>query len=256
MISFGIYGLLKLLSWSARTSSAPAWKHLAYLVAWPGMDVDVFLSTVRYVNVPLKWEWLFAGIKLTFGIILVSITSSVRNRFGDAIAGWIGMIGIVFTLHFGLFHLLSCFWRSQGIDAKPIMDWPIASSSLTEFWGRRWNMAFRDLTHRFIFKPLSRHIGAMSALLMGFLVSGLVHELAISWPAGGGWGMPTLFFSLQGAGIVVERSRWGRYIGLGRGLPGRLFCVLMLVIPSPLLFHGPFVNRVILPFLDFRGGLR
>ena len=253
MISFGIYGLLKLLSWSVRTTSDPAWKHLAYLLAWPGMDVDAFLSTIRKINVPSRREWLFAGVKLTFGIILVGITSAVRNRFGDAIAGWIGMIGIVFTLHFGLFHLLSCFWRSSGIDAKPIMNWPIASTSLTEFWGRRWNLAFRDLTHRFLFKSLSRHTGATSALLMGFLMSGIVHELAISWPAGGGWGQPTIFFSLQGVGILIERSRWGRFVGLGQGFPGRLFSFVMLIVPCSLLFHGPFVTRVILPFLAFRG---
>ena len=252
MISCGIYGLLKLLSWSVRTTFAPTWKHLAYLLAWPGMDVDAFLSELN-VPSPFRSEWLFASIKLMLGIILVGVTTSARDRFGDTIAGWTGMIGIVFTLHFGLFHLLSCLWRSRGIDAKPIMNWPIASTSLAEFWGRRWNLAFRDLTHRFLFKPLSRRIGAKSALLVGFLVSGLVHELTISLPAEGGWGMPTLFFSLQGAGIVVERCRWGRFIGLGRGLPGRLFCLLMLAIPCGLLFHGPFVTRVILPFLAYRG---
>ncbi len=255
MISFGIYSLLKFLSWSVRTTSAPTWKHLAYLLAWPGMDVDPFLSAARTVSVPSRQEWLFAGTKLTFGLTLVGITSSVHEQFGDSIAGWIGMIGIVFTLHFGLFHLLSCFFRSRGIDAEPIMNWPILATSLSEFWGRRWNLAFRDLMHRFLFRPLARHTGATTALLIGFHVSGLVHELAISWPARGGWGEPILFFSLQGIGIVIERSRWGRFIGLGRDLKGRLFCILMLIIPCSLLFHGPFVNRVILPCLDF-GGFR
>ena len=216
------------------------------------MDVYALLSE-KNVSSPFRSEWLFASIKLMLGIILVGITTSARDRLGDAIAGWIGMIGIVFTLHFGLFHLLSCLWRSRGIDAKPILNWPIASTSLTEFWGRRWNLTFRDLTHRFLFKPLSRRIGATYALLVGFLVSGLVHELAISLPAEGGWGKPTMFFSLHGIGIVIERCRWGRFVGLGRGLPGRLFCVLSLVIPCGLLFHGPFVTRVILPFLAFRG---
>jgi hypothetical protein len=252
MISFGIYGLLKVLSWSVRNASAPIGRNLAYLFVWPGMDVDAFLSD-REVASPLRSEWMFAAIKFMSGIILVGVTSSSRDWCGDTIAGWIGMIGIVFTLHFGLFHLLSCYWRTWGIDAKPIMNWPIVSTGLAEFWGRRWNLAFRDLTHRFLFRPLSRRIGATNALLVGFLISGLIHELAISWPADGGWGKPTLFFSLQGAGIVIERSRWGRSIGLGQSLYGRLFCVLLLVIPSSLLFHGPFVTRVILPFLVLRG---
>ena len=131
----------------------------------------------------------------------------------------------------------------------PIMNWPIVSVSLTEFWGRRWNLAFRDLTHRFLFHPLIGRLGAVPALLVGFFVSGLVHDLVISWPAGGGWGLPTGYFVLQGAGIVVERSRWGRELGLGRGLIGRLYCLLLIGLPSPLLFHPEFLNRVIVPFL-------
>ena len=75
------------------------------------------------------------------------------------VAGWVGMVGIVLTLHFGLFHLLSCAWRSAGVEARPLMNDPLASQSVSEFWGRRWNTAFRDLAHRFLFRPLSARLG-------------------------------------------------------------------------------------------------
>jgi len=68
------------------------------------------------------------------------------------LAGWLGMIGIVVTLHFGIFHALSCLWRRASVEARPLMHAPLASTSLSEFWGRRWNTAFRDLTHRFLFR--------------------------------------------------------------------------------------------------------
>lgn len=113
MISFGIYGLLKVLGWYFRDTSAPIWKHLAYLLAWPGMDVGAFFFEQNDTS-PFRSEWLFAGIKLMLGVILVGVTTPARDRFGDAIAGWMGMIGIVFMLHFGLFHLLSCLWCSDA----------------------------------------------------------------------------------------------------------------------------------------------
>jgi len=250
-LSFAIYGALKGVSWGARTVSAPAWKQIAYLFGWPGMDVDTFLAAEpQKIQPPAVSEWAFAWIKLDLGLLLVAGAVSSQASLGGYVAGWIGMIGIAFTLHFGLFHVLSCIWRRVGIAAIPIMNWPILSVSLTEFWGQRWNLAFRDLTHRFVFTPLAGTLGPLPSLFAGFLLSGLVHDLVISVPAGGGWGLPTLYFAIQGAGIITERSRLGRGLGLRRGWPGRLFCVAIVVLPCPLLFHAAFVNHVMVPFLS------
>jgi alginate O-acetyltransferase complex protein AlgI len=165
------------------------------------------------------------------------------------------MAGIVLTLHFGLFHLLSCAWRRVGVEARPLMNTPLVSVSLGEFWGRRWNTAFRDLTHRFLFRPMTRWFGVRGGIAGGFLFSGLVHELVISVPAGGGYGGPTLFFAVQGVGILVERSRFGRKTGLARGSRGWIFAILVLVLPAPALFHPAFVERIVVPFMRAMGAL-
>jgi alginate O-acetyltransferase complex protein AlgI len=258
LLAVAIYAMLKLTSWLARRrSDAPAWKHALYLFAWPGMDVDAFLYGSRVIR-PTTAEWAFAVAKFSTGlaILVVAVPALLRHESLPAdLVGWLGMLGIVLVLHFGLFHVLSCAYRQCGIEAVPIMNRPLASHNLSEFWGKRWNLAFRDLTHRLLFRPTVRRLGPVGALLLAFLVSGLVHDAVISLPSGGRYGLPTVFFVMQGIAIVVERSRWGQAVGLGRGVRGWLFCLAVLLFASPMLFHPPFVLRVVMPFLRALGGV-
>jgi len=171
------------------------------------------------------------------------------------LAGWLGMVGLVFLLHFGTFHLLSLGWRRAGVDAAPIMRNPLLACSLSDFWARRWNTAFHDLAVRFSFRPLQPVVGATSATLLVFLASGFVHELVISVPARGGYGLPTGYFLIQGAGVAVERMRLGRRLGLGRGWRGRLFTMLVTAGPAFWLFPPAFVHNVVLPMLASIGAI-
>ena len=84
---------------------------------------------------------------------------------------------------------------------------------------------------------------------LALLLIGCPCALVISVPARGGYGLPTLFFLIQLSGIAVERSQLGRVLGLGRGWRGWLFTALVLLPPALLLFHPPFLERVVLPFL-------
>jgi len=54
---------------------------------------------------------------------------------------------------------------------------------------------------------------------------------------------------LQGAGAAVERSRAGKHLDLGRGLPGWLFTAVVTAGPAFWLFHPPFLRNVVLPFM-------
>ena len=247
-IAVGMFGTLKGLSLSwARGAKAAGWRWAAYLLLWPGMDARAFLTGVPKRE-PETGEWLAAVVKTSIGIGLLVLS---RIPETPLLAGWIAMVGIIFTLHFGSFHLLSCFWRSRGIDAPPLMNRPMAATSVSAFWGRHWNVAFRDLTHRMVFQPLLRWRGARPAMMGGFVFSGLIHELAITVPAGGGYGGPLLFFLLQGGAALVERSKAGKRLGLGKGSRGWLFTQGLLLATVALLFPPPFVLRIILPFLDF-----
>ncbi|HVJ84690.1 MAG TPA: membrane bound O-acyl transferase family-domain-containing protein, partial [Caulifigura sp.] len=215
-VAFGIYAGLKLMSWMGRSGGrASPWTHLAYLTAWPGMNANAFLFTPPAdVTSPGRFEWLSAATKTVTGIVLVRVAIDLSSMCHDRLAGWIGMVGIVMSLHFGLFHLLSCLWRACGICATPIMNAPPLATSVSDFWSRRWNLAFRDLASRFVVTPLRRRLGAHGAIAAGFFLSGLIHDVVMSLPAGGGSGGPTAYFVLQYVATAAERCAAGRRIGL------------------------------------------
>jgi hypothetical protein len=251
-MALAIYIGCKWLTWRrAQGMTAKRRQHAAYLIAWPGLDADAFLrppdrSAVVY---PRPAECVAALAMTTAGVVLFFQTTPRLAHSHALAAGWLGFAAILLILHFGLFRLLSCAWRSIGVQAAPLMNNPLVAESVSEYWGRRWNTAFRDFTHKFLFGPLTSRLGPKGALVIGFLFSGLVHDLVISLPAGAGYGGPTLFFIIQGTAMLMERSRAGRRFGLGRGWRGWLFTMMVLVGPVWLLFHPPFATRVIRPFV-------
>ena len=252
----GLMAGCKWLTWSQAIQCAgapPLGRSLGYLLAWPGMAAEPFLSGERPVRRPGRNQWLLALSKTLFGVSLLWGAARLVPESQPYLAGWVGMIGMAWLVQFGSFHLLALGWQSVGVDARPIFRAPVWARSLGDFWGSRWNLAFRELAYRNVFRPLATRLGTGGASLMTFVVSGLVHELVISVPAGACYGLPTAYFLVQWLGVLVERSAWGRGIGLGRGFGGWLFALLVTAGPACLLFHPPFVHRVVLPFLQVIG---
>jgi hypothetical protein len=258
-IALALYGACKWLTYRhVREQFRERDRHraLGYLFAWPGMDAHAFLSQSHDPPAPTsRFEWTMAGLKILLGFVLTWVVARLAWPEKPLVAGWVGMIGAIFILHFGIFHLLSLAWRRSGINAVPLMRNPMRATSLGEFWGRRWNTGFHELASRFTFTPLRPSLGVIGAMLTTFLASGLIHELVISVPAGGGYGLPTGYFVLQGVGVVGERSRLGQLVGLGRGWRGWTFTVLVTAGPAFWLFPPPFVYNVILPMLRVIGAV-
>lgn len=266
-LALSIYAACKWRTWWAARSAVPhrAWRSLAYLATWPGMDAAAFLQDERLENnqlqnnrlrndrqagKPRPADWLWAAAKIALGGILLWMVARALPADLPLLRGWTGMLGTILLLHFGAFHLAALLWRSLGIAVRPLMNSPLASRSLSEFWGRRWNTGFQQLAHDLVFRPLRRKTGVAAAGFLVFVVSGLLHDLVISLPARGGYGLPTLYFALQGAGVALERSRLGRQLGLRDGWRGWLWMAVVTAAPAFWLFHRPFVCRVILPFME------
>ncbi len=93
---------------------ATRWRAPAYLLLWPGMDARGFLVGMAAGSPARAWAW--AALKTGFGAVILWWV--VRWMGGGLLAGWVGMTGLIFLLHFGSFDLLALFWRRQGVDAS------------------------------------------------------------------------------------------------------------------------------------------
>ena len=226
-------------------------RRVAAYAAWPGLNPIEFCRA--NAEHPQPKEWFAALAKMFFGAVIVWGWIRHLPPGNPMLVGWTGLVGMAFVLHFGAFHLLSILWRAAGFNAQPLMRNPAAAASVASFWGGRWNRAFSDLMTPHVFAPAARRFGTATATVIVFLFSGLLHELVISIPARGGFGLPTLYFATQAAGLLFERSRFGRKCGLGRELRGFICTIAVTAGPVYWLFHPIFIRNVILPMLHAIG---
>lgn len=255
-LSIAIFASLKWLTWwqvSRRIGPCSGGRSLAYLFLWPGMDAAAFLGNRPRPSAPSAGEVIAATGSVALGAALFWGAPRLVRSADPLIVGWVGLLGLIFLLHFGAFHLASVFWRWRGIEATPLMRAPIAARSLGEFWGTRWNTAFHILARDYIVAPLRLRLGIPLATMAAFAASGLVHEVVISLPVRAGFGLPMGYFLLQGLGVLAERSAAGRRLHLGRGFRGHLLTLLMAGAPAFGLFHPMFVLGVVIPFMHWAG---
>lgn len=238
LLAGALWAGFKLLSWLR----AGGWKALGFrtlpYAAWVGMDAAPFALRKERRHRPVLAPLMLAGMGAA---LLWLVIPAVE---GPILRGWLGMTALLLGLHFGAFALLAAFWNRIGFHVDPIMAAPWKARTLGDFWGTRWNRAFSDVARAHLFRGLVRRFGPISGTLAGFLFSGLAHELVISVPAGGGYGLPTGYFLLQGVGILAERR-----FHLRRTPAGTFFLWLIVLAPAFWLFHPPFMKEVIDPFL-------
>lgn len=229
-----------------------------FALGWPGMQPSTF-ADVPGPSKDRRFELLKrGGINLAAGVLLVTsawaVGSAVSSSFSAEArvltATLLLLPGISLIFHFGLFNLLAGLWRSAGADCHALFRAPLRSTSLSEFWGRRWNLAFSEMTALIVFRPLKNLVGTRTAMLTAFLFSGVLHELAISVPVKACYGLPFLYFVLHAIAMQVEsllgqrNSTW-----LANPRTGWWWTLLWLLVPLPILFHPPFLAGCVWPLI-------
>lgn len=233
------------------------WQWIGFAGFWVGMRPNLF-ARVRRPPRPDVRKYFLRGLKnIAAGLVLVlaargiwQVTEAWTTNWRLLVITIVMLPGLSLILHFGIFNLLTAFWRSMGAECDAVFRDPLRSKSLTEFWGQRWNTAFSEMTAIAVFRPSRNAWGPLSATMASFLFSGILHELAISFPVSAGFGWPLLYFLLHGVAIVLE-SRWKALATMLRTRPiaSWLWTFAWIVIPMPLLFHQPFLRGCVWPLL-------
>lgn len=222
-----------------RRLSTACW--IAWALLWPGMRPQRMLNQSRGGGS----AFLARGLALAAGGVL--LVAAARWTWLETSNRWLAtvplLVGLSLILHYGLFNIVTGGWRYAGVDVRALFRNPLASTSLRDFWMRRWNVAFSEMCQESIGRA-TRPLGSRVQIALVFLFSGLLHEAAISLPVQAGYGLPTVYFALHGIGVLFER-RWLRE----GSIAARVFAALLIVAPLPLVFHLPFLEQIIWPII-------
>ena len=81
-----------------------------------------------------------------------------------------------------------------------------------------------------------------------FLISGVLHEMAISYPAGSGFGLPMAYFGIHATAVYAERAVLK--LKTWPVAAARTWTIALVFLPLPLLFHHAFRTQLVLPLLQ------
>ncbi|KAK3432175.1 hypothetical protein EUGRSUZ_E03930 [Eucalyptus grandis] len=165
--------------------------------------------------------------------------------------------------------------RLIGAAVEPQFDEPYLSTSLQDFWGRRWNLMVTSILRPSVYDPVrsasgrlvGRRWAPLPAMLATFAVSALMHELIFYYigrkePA---W-VVTWFFLLHGVAVAAEVAAKKVLRGTRWQLPAeasRLLTVGFVVVTGFWLFLPPLLRcdavakarREIIAVIEFGKGL-
>lgn len=215
------------------TELAAAW-------LWPGMRPQDFAAR-KVPSAESGKRFLRGWVLLWIGLTGLCVSSYFAPKLSPEVAGWLGIASILTAVHLGFADCLTALFQVVGFPVKPLFEQPESSGSLSDFWTKRWNRPFVDMNRALVMPKLTRLFGLRGAVIGSFLVSGLLHEMAISYPAGRGWGGPMLYFCLQLTLVLAERRL---------GLTSRVLTWAAVLLPLPLLFHSPFRNGLVTPMMQ------
>lgn len=139
--------------------------------------------------------------------------------------------------HFGALRVLKGGLRAAGFPVRTLFPNLLKARGVADFWSRRWNVGYSQMMQRLVGRPVGRCFGTASGTMAVFVVSGLLHEVAITLPVRAGFGLPTLYFVLHGMVTLLE-TRTGRACG-------KVPALLAVALPLGLLFPPAFQTRVI-----------
>lgn len=238
----------------------PLRRLVAWITLWPGMRLAAVVRTPSSVHSHAanarRGRTYAAGALINalagFGLISLGLWIGGETRYVArswaflAVGTPLILAGMSLVLHYGLFHLVTAGWRLAGFNLGPLFRNPFGARSLDDFWTRRWNLAYVEMCQETVMRTTRSWPGGAKRIVV-FAFSGLLHEVAISLSVMGGFGLPTLYFIINGAAMHLE----GKLFRKG-SIAARAWAFAWVIAPLPLLFHPWFLQDIILPLVGIR----
>jgi Membrane bound O-acyl transferase family len=217
--------------------------------AWFGMRPVLFEQLFSRALTNVKSIVIKGLVRVAIGFALLFLSKHLDNQAHNTffLPELLALFGLSFILHFGILNLSTALWRFCGVDVKELFRSPYQSKSLKEFWGKRWNMAFSEMTALVAYRPLKGFFGKNLAMMSSFLLSGILHEIAISCPVKSGYGLPLMYFALHCFIMFAEDKFDFVKAIVQHKILSRVWVLAWLILPMPLLFHERFMENVIFP---------
>ena len=178
----------------------------AFIFVWPGVLVKGFEKRENTPPPETGRYFLESWLLYLAGCVLL-MTAAFFGKGESIYFNYLALVAVLLIVHMGLVETVTDGLRLLGFSPRSLFERPVLARSLKDFWGKRWNRAFVDMNKLFILEPLKGRLPGGVLVFGIFLISGLLHELAISYPAGGPWGFPLLYFAFQGVGLLCENDR-------------------------------------------------
>lgn len=205
-------------------------RYLVFALAWFGMDPGSFQGRRN----GLSWRK-----DVGLGVLLM-----VLGACGAWVVwkmGWrqilVMFLPMSLGFHFGALRVLKGVLRRAGFPVRTLFPNVLKARGLGDFWSHRWNVGYSQMMQRVLGRPVEKRCGRVWGVLSVFLVSGLLHELAITLPVGAGYGLPTIYFAVHGLLVVLE-VKCGRFLG-------KFPSLLLVMAPLGFLFPADFQSEVI-----------
>jgi hypothetical protein len=215
----------------------------AFFFSWFGTQKIEFLKK-RRLNLPSVIHVIIAGVVFDLALNVLKSASPVGLSL---LLCWLACGVAIFSFAEMLTATHVFITALLGIHAPALMRSPWLSTSVNEFWTRRWNIALSVLCFRpFFFGPLARR-GIVPALFAAFLASAILHVLAcfqalVQWPISLAFGA---FFLVQPLLILAERALRVRRWPVSAA---RTWTLTALAVTSPL-FIEP-MTQIVMPDLS------
>lgn len=222
----GMKGLVY-VAWGSRLSWG---RYLVYALGWFGMDPGTF--TKRRAG--LSWK---DDIGWGVGLMVVGTLGAWLVWAMEWRQILVMFLPMSLGFHFGALRVLKGVLRRAGFPVRTLFPNLLKATGVGDFWSRRWNVGYSQMMQRVVGRPLGERWGREVAVLGVFLVSGLLHEVAITVPVNAGYGLPTAYFTVHGLMVLLEEKLRKRL--------GKLWVLLLVALPLGFLFPPEFQTEVI-----------